>query len=220
MTSSNRARMGSLSRTPSLSSATGLQMPDRPPVSLTNIRVRPSSLDSYRINTQLGRTSSSSSSRLSQVRDVAVPQPMGQPRQGWFDMPPLNPPYAYSPSTGCRPIPAKRNPFTDRPLTRTSSSTLLDSGVSKTSNPLLKPQVTNEQGSFMPQVRKDISCIIGLEMRCVAIRRSTHSTSRPELYWVEELQHCGPISVPPKSIRPSKRPRTKLRTRKRKSRPI
>ena len=137
-----------------LSSATGPQPVNQAPVSLTSLPARPTSLDSYRMNPQLIGSSASSSSRLSQVRDVAVPQPMGQPKQGWFDMPPVNPSHAYALS-GYRPIPGRRNLFMEQPLTRTSSSLSLDSSMTRSSKPGSRPQLTNKQGSFMPQVRED-----------------------------------------------------------------
>ena len=92
---------------PSLSTATGVHIGYSPPVSLTNLRARPSSLDSYRMNPTLARSSSSASNSyhtapgrevsLSRPISPAVPQPVSSPKSGWHDMPPLEPPYTYSP---------------------------------------------------------------------------------------------------------------------------
>ena len=94
--------------------AVGVHVGYSPPVSLTNLRARPSSLDSYRMNPTLARSSSSASTSFhtAQGRESSrpispvVPQPAASPKSGWHDMPPLEPPYAYSPK-GYRPVPAR-----------------------------------------------------------------------------------------------------------------
>ena len=147
----------------------GVHVGYSPPVSLTNLRARASSLDSARQRPTLVRSSSSSSSSFqtaqgreaSQSLSPVVPQPASSlaassaPRSGWHDMPPLEPPYAYSPR-GYRPVPARRNLIGDQALTRSNSITSLDSSVSSGMTDSRPPtRLTNEQGSFLPQVRED-----------------------------------------------------------------
>ena len=111
--------------TPNPITAAGVHVGYSPPVSLTNLHARPSSLDSYRMNPTLARSSSSASSSFhtAQGREAsrpispAVPQPASSPKSGWHDMPPLEPPYAYSPK-GYRPVPARRNLIGDQPFVK------------------------------------------------------------------------------------------------------
>ena len=163
--SADRPALGSRVGSPSLSKATGVHIGYSPPVSLTNLRARPFSLDSHRMNPSMAKSSSSVSSSFQTApgREVsvsrpispAVPQLASPPKSGWHDMPPLEPPYAFSPK-GYRPVPARRNLIGDQPLTRSNSVTSLDSIIgSRTSDSRPPSRITNEQGSFLPQVRED-----------------------------------------------------------------
>ena len=136
--SASRPALCSSRPSPSLSTATGVHIRYSPPVSLTNIRARSSSFDSYRLNPSMSKSSSSTSGSyksapgrevsISQPISPAVPQPASPPRFGWHDMPPLEPPYAFSPK-GYRPVPARRNLIRDQPLVRSNSVTSLDSSL-------------------------------------------------------------------------------------------
>ena len=163
--SAGRPALGSRAGSPSLSTATGVDIGYSPPVSLTNLRARASSLDSYRMNPSMAKSSSSVSSyfqtapgrevSVSQPISPVVPQPASPPRSGWHDMPLLEPPYAFLPK-GYRPVPTRRNLIGDQPLTRSNSVTSLDSSIgSRTSDSRPPSRITNEQGSFLPQVRED-----------------------------------------------------------------
>ena len=55
----------------------------------------------FRMNAPVARSSPSGSvsSKVSTRGEVAVPQPIAAPRSGWHDMPPLDPPNYYIPTT-------------------------------------------------------------------------------------------------------------------------
>ena len=98
----------------------------------------------------------SGSSRVSTRGDVAVLQPVAAPRSGWHNMPPLNPPSYYIPNYKQRPVPAqRRNLAGDHPLSRSASTSSLDSLDSSSRNLRPVSRLTNEGGSFLPQVRED-----------------------------------------------------------------
>ena len=215
MGAANRLRAGSVSGTPSISSATGTRMANPSPVALTNLRARPASFDSYQMNSPLARPSSSSAARLpsgstsgsasgssristrgqvavpqSVVPQPVVPQPIGlppvpAPRSGWRDMPPLDPPSYYIHDFKKRPSPAvRRNLAGDRPLTRSYSSTSLDSLDSSPGNSRSPSRLTNEGGTFLPQVREDFKLHnrVGDSMR-------TFESRHP--YWTKAGKYVG-----------------------------
>ena len=157
MSTTTRARVGSVSGTHSFTSSSGLHAANPSPVALTNLRARPTSLDSYKMNAPVARSSSSvsGSSKVSTRGEVAVPQPVATPHSGWHDMPPWNQSHYYIPSVKDRPIRARRNLPGDRALTRSASSTSLNSLDSSSANSRPGSQLSNEGGSFLPQVRED-----------------------------------------------------------------
>ena len=178
MNAQTRTRAGSVSGTHSFTSGSGLHAANPPQVTLTNLRARTGSLESVRVNNPVGGSPTSSlagSSRISTRGEVAVPQPLAvpqpgspprsgwqplpqiePPRTGWHPMPPLETPQYFIPRYKKRPASQQRqNLAGDRPLSRSSSTSSLDSldpssGSSRTSS-----RMTNEGGSFLPTVRED-----------------------------------------------------------------
>ena len=156
--SSSQSRLGSRrGSTGRLSTATGVHTGYDAPVALTNLRARSTSMDSYRMNPSMTRSSSSVSlPETSQTRSrPVVPQPGTAPQSGWRDMPPLEPPYAYHPR-GARPVPARRTHIEGQPIQRAPSTSSLDSLSSESRPPSrFSASATNEGGSFLPQLRED-----------------------------------------------------------------
>ena len=88
-------------------------------------------------------------------------------------MPPLDPPYYYIPNYKHRPVPVqRRNLAGDRPLSRSSSTSSLDSLDSSSGVSRPATRLTNEGGSFLPQVREDFKLHnrVGDSMRTFAAR--------------------------------------------------
>ena len=183
-----RLRTGSASGTHSLTSGSGPPAAQAPPVALTNIRARPTSLDSFRLNSQLDRSPSlspSGTSRISASGVPAVPQPVPAPRSGWHPMPPLDPPNYYIPNYKQRPVPQqRRNLAGDRPLTRSSSTSSLASLDTSFGESRSSSRMTNEGGSFLPQVREDFKLHnrVGDSMRTFAERHP---------YWTKAGRYAG-----------------------------
>ena len=158
MSPPTRSRIGSVSGTHSFTSGSGLHAANPPPVSLTNLRARPTSIDSFRMNSPVVRTPSSGSlsSPGSTGRGAVVPQPVPAPRSGWHPMPPLDPPNYFIPKYKDRPVPVqRRNLAGDRPLSRSSSTSSLNSLDTSIDSSRPATRLTNEGGSFLPQVRED-----------------------------------------------------------------
>ena len=143
-----RPRAGSVSGTHSFTSGSELHTANPSPVSLTNLQARPTSMDSLQMNAPLAGSPSASlsgSSRISTRGELAVPQPVVAPRSGWHNMPPLDPPNYYIPKYKQRPAPVqRRNLAGDQPLTRSSSTSSLDSLDSSAGGLRPVSQLTNE----------------------------------------------------------------------------
>ena len=189
MNAQTRPRVGSVSGTHSFTLGSGLHAANPPPVALTNLRARTTSLDSFRLNSQLERSPSvsslSGSSRVPTRGELAVPQPVAAPRSGWHPMPPLEPPSYFIPNYKQRPVPQqRRNLVGDRPLTRSSSTSSLDSLDSSVGDVRSASRMTNEGGSFLPQVREDFKLHnrVGDSMRTFAQRHP---------YWTKAGRYAG-----------------------------
>ena len=154
-----RPRAGSVSGTHSFTSGSGMQAVNPPPVALTNLRAKATSMDSLRPVSPLDKSSSpslSGSSKVSTRGEVAVPQPVAAPRSGWQDMPPVDLPQYFIPKYKQRPVATQqRNLAGDRPLSRSSSTSSLESLDSSAGTSRSASRGTNEGGSFLPQVRED-----------------------------------------------------------------
>ena len=188
MNTPTRPRPGSASGTYSLTLGSGLQAVQAPLVALTNLQAKTTSLDSFRMNSQLDRSPSASSSgslRIPTREAPAVPQPVPAPRSGWHPMPPLEPPNYYIPNYKQRPVPQqRRNLAGDRPLSRSSSTSSLDSLDTSVGSSRPSSAMTNEGGSFLPQVREDFKLHnrVGDSMRTFAERHP---------YWTKAGRYAG-----------------------------
>ena len=158
-------------------------------MALTNLRARTTWLDSFRPTSQLERSLSmsslSGSSRVLTRGELAVPQPVAAPRSGWHPMPPLEPPNYFIPNYKQRPVTQqRRNLAGDRPLSRSSSTSSLDSLDSSLGDVRSASCMTNEGGSFLPQVREDFKLHnrVGDSMR-------TFSQRHP--YWTKAGRYAG-----------------------------
>ena len=189
MNAQTRPRAGSVSGTHSFTSGSGLHAANPPPVALTNLRARTTSLDWFRPPNQLERSPSvsslSGSSRVPTRGELAVPQPVPAPRSGWHSMPPLEPPNYFIPNYKQHPLPQqRRNLAGDRPLSRSSSTSSLDSLDSSVGDIRAASRLTNEGGSFLPQVREDFKLHnrVGDSMRTFAERHP---------YWTKAGRYAG-----------------------------
>ena len=189
MNAQGRTGLGSVSGTHSFTSGSGLHAANPPPVSLTNLRARTGSLDSIPTRTQMGGSPASSlagSSRTLTRGEVAVPQPVSPPRSGWqplpqvepprsgwHPMPPLETPQYFIPRYKQRPASQQRqNLAGDRPLTRSHSTSSLESIDPSSGGSRSPSRITNEGGSFLPTVREDFKLHnrLGDSMRTFADR--------------------------------------------------
>ncbi len=192
MNTQTRPRVGSASGTHSFTSGSGPQAANLPPVSLTNLRARTTSLDSFQPPNPIQRSPSVSSlaslpgsSGVPTRGAIAVPRPVPAPRSGWHPMPPLEPPNYFIPNYKQRPVPQqRRNLAGDRPLSRSSSTSSLDSLDSSFGDVRSASRITNEGGSFLPQVREDFKLHnrVGDAMR-------TFSERHP--YWTKAGKYAG-----------------------------
>ena len=158
-------------------------------MALTNLRARTTSLDSFQPPNQLQRSPSvsslSGSSGVPTRGALAVPQPVPAPRSGWHPMPPLETPNYFIPNYKQRPVPQqRRNLAGDRPLSRSSSTSSLDSMDSSGGNVRAASRLTNKGGSFLPQVREDFKLHnrVGDSMRTFAERHP---------YWTKAGKYAG-----------------------------
>ena len=239
MNAQSRTGLGSVSGTHSFTSGSGLHAANPPPVSLTNIRARTGSLESIPTHRQLGGSpalSLAGSSRTLTGGGLALPQPVvpqpgspprsgwkplpqvEPPRTGWHPMPPLETPQYYIPKYKQRPASQQRqNLAGDRPLTRSSSTSSLESIDPSSGSSRSSSRMTNEGGSFLPTVREDFKLHnrLGDSARTFADRHPFWS--KQDLTLELELRDWEPTSQLPKLTGQSRRNRTLRRTRLRRS---